>query len=113
MEKAYMDVTDENFEQEVLKSEIPVLVDFWAGWCRPCLALAPTVEELAVSYKGKVKVCKLNVDEARKTPERYGIMGIPTLLLFVNGEVVGKVVGSVPRDTLVALIKEHLQCLAK
>ena len=99
-EKAYVEVNDENFEEEVLGCKIPVLVDFWAEWCRPCLALAPTIDALAVQYKGRVKVCKLNVDQAQITATAYSIMGIPTLLLFKNGEVVDRTVGSVPKATL-------------
>jgi len=86
-------VNDENFKKEVLESDIPALVDFWAEWCMPCRMVAPVVEEIAREYRGKLKVCKLNVDEAGNTASDYDIMGIPTLLIFKNGKIVGKVAG--------------------
>jgi thioredoxin 1 len=85
---------DATFEQEVLKSETPVLVDFWAIWCGPCKAIAPTVEDLARRYKGKLKVCKMDVDEHQQVPQAFGIRSIPTLLLFKGGKVVGTVIGA-------------------
>ena len=88
-----LEVTDATFEQEVLKSEQPVLVDFWAVWCGPCRAIAPIVEGLAASYAGKVKVAKMNVDENGATPSRFAIRGIPTLLFFKGGKIVDQVVG--------------------
>jgi thioredoxin 1 len=88
-----LEVTDATFEQEVLKSELPVLVDFWAVWCGPCRALAPVVDSVAQTYAGKVKVAKVNVDENSATPSRYGIRGIPTLLFFKHGTVADQVVG--------------------
>ncbi len=91
---------DSTFEQEVLKSDIPVLVDFWAVWCGPCKAIAPTVEELAKQYKGKVKVAKMDVDEHQNVPQQYGIRSIPTLLLFKGGRVVDTIVGAVPKAKL-------------
>ena len=92
--------TDENFNQEVLSSEIPVLVDFYADWCGPCKMLAPTIEALAEEFEGKVKIGKLNVDNASGTAQKYGIMSIPTLLYFKNGEVVNKTVGVVSKTEL-------------
>ncbi len=94
------EVTDQNFEAEVLKSETPVLVDFWAGWCGPCKALAPTVDEVAKQFNGKLKVMKMNVDNNRSTPSRYGIRGIPALLFFKDGKVADQIVGFVPKDTI-------------
>lgn len=90
--------TDENFEQAVLKATAPVLVDFWAEWCGPCLRMAPTIDALAAEYDGRVIVGKLNVDESPRTPTRYGIRGIPTLLVFKNGEVVDQIVGAVDKS---------------
>jgi len=101
-------VNDENFKQEVLESDIPVLVDFWADWCMPCRMVAPVVEEIAKEYKGKLKVCKLNVDEARNTASNYGIMSIPTLAIFKNGKVADKIVGALPKTELEKAIKPHL-----
>ena len=99
---------DSTFEQEVLKSDIPVLVDFWAVWCGPCKAIAPTVEELAKQYKGKVKVAKMDVDEHQHVPQQYGIRSIPTLLLFKGGRVVDTIVGAVPRSKLEESMKKAL-----
>ncbi|KKM09238.1 thioredoxin [Clostridiales bacterium PH28_bin88] len=102
-------LTDANFDAEVLQSGKPVLVDFWAVWCGPCKMIAPLVEELAEEYAGKVKIGKLNVDESGETPGRYGIMSIPTLLLFKNGEVVNRLVGYQPKEHLVRMINGALQ----
>jgi thioredoxin 1 len=93
-------ITVANFETEVLKSSTPVLVDFWAPWCGPCRMIAPAVEEIATQYAGKLKVGKLNVDEHPAVAQRYGITGIPALLIFENGAVVDTVVGAVPKSTL-------------
>lgn len=101
-------VNDENFKQEVLDSGIPALVDFWAEWCMPCHMVAPTVEKIAEEYKGKLKVCKLNVDEAPKTSSEYGIMGIPTLAIFKNGKVVDKIIGVVPKTEIISKIKPYI-----
>ncbi|TMA55698.1 MAG: thioredoxin [Deltaproteobacteria bacterium] len=97
-------VSDDNFETEVLKSPLPVLLDLWAPWCGPCRAIAPIVDELAGEYAGKLKVVKMNVDENPRTPSRYGVRGIPNLILFKNGEVQQQIVGAVPRAHLVKAI---------
>jgi thioredoxin 1 len=99
------DVTDQNFEQEVLKSSQPVLVDFWAEWCHPCKALAPTVEKLAAEYEGKARVVKLNVDDNNQTGMQYGVRGIPTLILFKEGAEVGRLVGGTSKDNISRLIE--------
>jgi thioredoxin 1 len=99
---------DSTFEQEVLKSDIPVLVDFWAVWCGPCKAIAPAVDDLAREYKGKVKVAKMNVDEHQQVPQQYGIRSIPTLLLFKGGRVVDTIIGAVPKAKLEDSLKKAL-----
>ena len=102
-----LEVSDATFEQEVLRSAQPVLVDFWAVWCGPCKAIAPVVDSLATTYAGKLKVAKVNVDESSATPSRYGIRGIPTLLFFKDGKVADQVVGYVPQN----VIEEKVQRL--
>ena len=102
-------VTDEKFNDEVLQSDLPVLVDFWAPWCGPCLSIAPAVEELAKEYSGRIKVGKMNVDENSQTPSSFGIRGIPTLILFKGGKADNQVVGVVPKNKLKALIEESLK----
>ncbi len=94
------EVSDAEFEQNVLKSETPVLVDFWAAWCGPCRALAPIVDQVALEYQGKLKVVKMDVDRNNATPGRYGIRGIPALLLFKDGKIADQIVGYVPKDTI-------------
>lgn len=95
----------DNFESEVLKSDIPVLVDFWAAWCGPCKMLAPTIAELAEEYNGKVKVCKYNIDDDASIAIKYGIASIPAVLLFKNGEVADKSIGFVPKANIEAMLK--------
>ena len=102
-----MEVSDATFEQEVLRSEQPVLVDFWAVWCGPCKAIGPIVDSIATSYAGKLKVAKVNVDENGATPSRFGIRGIPALLFFKGGKVADQIVGYVPQN----VIEEKLQRL--
>jgi len=99
---------DDNFDAEVLKSDKPVLVDFWATWCAPCRAIAPSVEELAKTYDGKVKVGKLNIDEQQGVAQQYGIRSIPTLLVFKGGKVVGQIVGAVPKSRIEDALKKAL-----
>ena len=101
-------VNDNNFKQEVLEESLPVLVDFWAVWCGPCLRLAPVIEEIAEEYKGKLKVCKLNVDDAPQTASSYEIMSIPTLAIFKNGKVMDRIVGALPKAELETAIKPHI-----
>jgi len=101
-------LNDDNFDAEVGQSEIPVLVDFWAPWCGPCLMVAPVIEKLAEDYKGRCKFGKLNVDENPVTAGRFGIRSIPTLILFKDGQVVDKVVGAVPKENIEDLIKKAL-----
>ena len=97
-------VADDSFDREVLQSATPVLIDFWAPWCAPCRAIAPVVEELAGEYAGRLKVLKMNVDENPRTPSRYGVRGIPNLILFHAGEVKEQIVGAVPKAQLVRAI---------
>ena len=101
-------LTDASFDAEVLKSSEPVLVDFWATWCGPCRAVAPVVDALAKDYAGKVKVGKMDVDSNPQVATKYGVMSIPTLLMFKDGKVVGQVVGAVPRPKLEDMIKKAL-----
>jgi len=105
---AVAQVTDKNFEGEVLKSDLPVLVDFWAEWCGPCKVISPIVEEIAGELEGKLKVAKVNVDDAQDLAGKYNIMSIPTLLLFKNGEPVEQVVGAVSKDQLLEKINPKL-----
>lgn len=103
-----IELSDDNFESEVLKADVPTLVDFWAVWCGPCKQVAPTVEALASEYKGKLKVGKLDIDHNQLTPQKYGIRSIPTLLVFKGGQVVGQIVGAVPRAKLEEEVKKHV-----
>jgi thioredoxin 1 len=106
--KKVIEGTDLNFEQEVLESDTPVLVDFWAPWCGPCRIVSPIVEEIAENYDGKIKVVKLNTDENQDTAITYGIRSIPTLGIFKDGQVVDSVIGAVPKQQLEEKIKPHL-----
>ena len=106
--KNYVTLTDENFEQEVGKSDKPVLVDFWAPWCMPCQMLAPAIEAIADKYSNKVKVGKLNTDENVNTAMQYQIRGIPSLLVYQNGEVVDRIVGVVPKESIEQVLNQYI-----
>jgi len=99
-------VTDNEFIEVVLESKIPVLVDFWASWCGPCQAMGPVIDTIAGEYEGKIKVLKMNVDENPLTPVKYGIRGIPTVILFHKGEVVDRIIGAHPKESLDNIIKK-------
>ena len=101
-------VSDDSFEQEVLQSEVPVLIDYWAEWCGPCKMIAPVLDEVASEYADKIRVAKLNIDENPATPPKYGIRGIPTLMLFKNGEVEATKVGAVSKAQLTAFLDENI-----
>ena len=100
--------SDDNFENDVLKSETPVLVDFWAEWCGPCKALGPKLDEIAKEYDGKIKVAKMDVDKNNKTPVDFGIRGVPTLILFKGGQQVEQLVGNHPKEEITAAIDKHV-----
>jgi len=99
-------VGEQNFQEEVLNSDIPVLVDFWAEWCMPCKMVSPIIDEISEEYEGKIKVCKLNIDEAGSIASEYKVMSIPTLAIFKNGDVVSRLVGALPKDALIEKIEE-------
>ena len=99
-------ISDSSFDGDVLKADVPVLIDFWAPWCGPCRAIAPIVEELASEYEGKLKIVKMNVDDNPQTPAQYGVRGIPNLILFKGGEVKQQIVGAVPKAHLVKAIDD-------
>jgi len=103
-----LEITDNNFEQEVVTSSVPVLVDFWAAWCAPCRMLAPTVEAIAKDYDGKAKVGKLNVDENNEVSAKFGIKGIPTLILFKDGVEQERVVGATTKDNIARMLDKHM-----
>lgn len=108
MSENIVNVTDASFEEEVLKAESAVLVDYWAEWCGPCKMIAPVLEEIAKDYEGKLKVCKLNIDENNETPPKFGIRGIPTLMLFKGGNVEATKVGALSKSQLSAFIDANL-----
>ena len=101
-------VSDDSFESDVLNSEVPVLVDYWAEWCGPCKVVAPVLEEIATEYDGKMKVCKLDIDANEETPPKYGIRGIPTLMLFKNGNVEATKVGALSKSQLTAFLDSNI-----
>jgi thioredoxin 1 len=101
-------ITDDTFEQEVLQSQTPVLVDYWAEWCGPCKMIAPALDQIASEYAGRLKVAKLNIDENQSTPPRYGIRGIPTLMLFKNGNLEATKVGALSKSQLAAFIDSNI-----
>ncbi len=102
------EVTDANFDQTVLKSDQPVVVDFWAAWCGPCRALAPIVDEIANAYNGRAVIAKMDVDRSPATPQRYGVRGIPTLLIFKGGQVKEQIVGYVAKEVIEKALEKHL-----
>lgn len=108
MSERIVHVTDDSFESDVLKSDQPVLIDYWAEWCGPCKMIAPVLDEIAGEYAGRLKVAKLNIDDNPNTPPRYGIRGIPTLMLFKDGEVEATKVGAVSKSQLVAFIDSNM-----
>jgi thioredoxin 1 len=107
-EETLVHVGDDNFEEEVLQAEKPALVDFWAPWCGPCKAIGPTVEALAVQYRDQIKVAKMNIDDNPKTASSYGVMSIPTLMLFKGGKMIDTLIGLVPKERLEAFIRKAL-----
>ena len=108
MSNSISHLTDETFEEEVLKSNLPVLVDYWAEWCGPCKMIAPILDSLTDEYSGKLKISKLNIDDNQKTPQQYGVRGIPTLMIFKNGNVEATKVGALSKSQLTAFIDSNL-----
>ncbi|MGI5323293.1 thioredoxin [Actinomadura nitritigenes] len=105
---APISVTDATFAEEVLQSDVPVLVDFWADWCGPCRMIAPVLDQIAAEQDGKIKIAKLDYDANPQTPQKYGVLGLPTLLLLKNGEVVEQITGAKPKRALLKVIEPHL-----
>ena len=101
-------ITDSNFDDEIKNSKLPILVDFWAEWCGPCKQVGPILEEIGVEQKDKIKILKLNVDESPQTPQKFGVRGIPTLMLFKNGNLVDTKVGSLPKNMLLSWLEPNL-----
>ncbi|WP_293763362.1 thioredoxin TrxA [uncultured Aquitalea sp.] len=108
MSDLILHVTDDSFEQDVLKSDVPVLVDYWAEWCGPCKMIAPILDEVAKEYEGRLKVAKLNIDQNEQTPPKFGIRGIPTLMIFKDGQVAATKVGALAKSQLAAFIDSNL-----
>ena len=108
MSEDILEVTDSTFEEEVVKSDMPVLLDFWAVWCGPCNIIVPSLENIAQDYKGRLKVAKMNVDESPMTPSKFSVMSIPTLLLFQGGEIKETIIGAVPQKKIEEAINKHL-----
>ncbi len=108
MSEHMLHVTDDSFAEEVLNSDLPVLVDFWAEWCGPCRAIAPLVDDISREYEARLKVAKLDVEENPKTPQNYGVRGIPTLMIFKEGNVEGTRIGSLSKSQLIAFIDGHI-----
>ena len=108
MSEDIFDVTDSTFEEDVLKSDIPVLLDFWAVWCGPCKIIVPSLENIAQEYKGRLRVAKMNVDESPMTPSKFSVMSIPTLLLFQGGEIKETIIGALPQKKIEEAINKHL-----
>lgn len=108
MSKNILSLSDSSFEQDVLNSEVPVLVDYWAEWCGPCKMIAPLLDEIADEYDGRVKIAKLNIDENQSTPAKFGVRGIPTLMLFKGGEVEASKVGALSKSQLTAFLDQNI-----
>lgn len=108
MSEHISNISDSSFEQDVLQADQPVLVDYWAEWCGPCKMIAPVLEEIAQEYAGKVKICKLNIDDNKETPPKYAVRGIPTLMLFKNGNVEATKVGALSKSQLAAFLDSHI-----